>query len=285
MSRNQDTVALFFPNHCSNTATITHSEGWHAQYPASNMLDILYAKKAVAILPTVSFSVKFYSVQRCDVVSLASHNLSELATWRVRGYLDSELKYDSGERYIWEALHDSSELEWESDSFWFGTLSREDREFFTPLAYLILPETHTLDSITIDIHEPAPNTISIGRVFCAPLWQPRINAAYGQAHGIKSSTDMFIAEDINKTVHFDNRTPRRTMSMDLNVLDEDEGKITLLGMQRRLDISGEVMYMPTPAFSPSNYRLTMIARMVTLNPLVHDAWSNFKNSINLEEIL
>lgn len=286
MSRQPDTIALFFPNHCSERAAVTESAGWNSAYPASNMLDTLYARKAVAVSNTVSFTVKLPTVLRCDVAALASHNLSELATWRVRGYRGAELLYDSGVVRVWGELYSSLELEWEVDNFWFGTLNKDDREFFTPLAYLIFPTSYTLDSLKIDVMDSSPSTdISIGRVFCAPLWQPRINADYGQAHGLKSSTDSIVAEDINRTIHFDRRTPRRTMTMDLNTLDEDEGKVTLLGMQRRLDIDGEVMYMPSPVFSPTNYRLTMISRLASLNPLVNDAWSNFKNSINLEEIL
>ncbi len=109
------------------------------------------------------------------VVALIAHNLSSAAKVRIRASTVSDFAsttYDSGWVNAWASgTIPSALLEWESDSFWLGTVSAQMRAgYAAPYVKLTTRVTSRYWRIEIDDTSNSDTWIQIGRLFMSDTW-------------------------------------------------------------------------------------------------------------------
>lgn len=284
-------VILCWPNHV-NQASISGGS-WEPELPTSKLLDPTFAEQARStdLAPeSTQVLVNLARFLPVGVVALAAHNLSAVANWRVTVYFDqaaTDVLFQSDWRRVWPAVYASSELEWEYDNFWGGELDDNDRDSFTPLATMFLPDVQIGQAVLVEI-EDAGNPVgfvSLGRVFISDVWQPHYNVSYGVQWGYEIDTQFETAGDANRTEYADPATPKRTVTFALDHLDREEGFRRVLAAQRKIGLHGEILYAQESQASPESFATTFIARQVQVNPLAQPYFSTYTNSMSLKEIL
>ncbi len=284
-------VTLCWPNYLNEAAV---SGGvWSPGLPLSHIQSPLfarYARSANALPGSAQFKVELPRFRGVSAVALASHNLSASAQWRVRVWFDAsatELAWDSGQVDVWPAVFDTLETEWENDNWWSGTVTDYDRDAFTPLAAMFLPDVQIVRSVTVELFDALnpDGYITIGRAVVADAWQPEVNQDWGAQHGYHIDTDFAVAGNQHQTEFADPKTPRRTVSFTLSHLTEGEAFRKALALQRSQGIHGEVLYSGNIAPGPVSFAKTFVGRLVQADPLSNPYFSNYSASFNLREIL
>lgn len=283
-------ITLCWPNYISEAALSGGS--WEASLPLEHVQDGIFAVRARSTdLATASTTLTATLPRQRPVgaVALAAHNLSATAEWRVRVYADAgatDLLYDSGALPAWPALYQSPDLEWEYDNFWLGTLSEEDRNEFTPLAYHVF-DVQIGRVVTIDIEDP-DNTagwVSLGRVVVANVWQPTYNAAYGIQYSHVIDTEFEVAGDPQRTRYPAPVLPKRMVQGAFEHLNDQEAVQGMLGMQRDLGLHRELLYLPELTTTPQTWRRAFIAQNTQVDPITHPYHATYTYSFSLQEIL
>lgn len=223
-----------------------------------------------------------------QVLAIAAHNFSAAASYRVRIYRDAEqqdLLWDSEWRTVWPQLFATSELEWEYDNFWLGTIEEEDRALYTPLLTVFTDDVLLATSARVEIEDVGngEGAIRFGRLFVADAWQPAYNASFGLRHGFDIATQH--AEAGDRTEYAEVKRQRRTASLALEHLSEEEAYQRIYSMQRTQGTHREVLYAVNLRAAPETFSRTFLGRLQTPDPLDHPYAHTHTASLNLMEIL
>ncbi len=290
MALDLNKVALCYPNY---TDLGTLSGGTYtAGLPLNNAKNRIFAKKARTTNLTAAntlFNLALARVRPVGCVAIAAHNFSATSTVRIRVYAEiaqTTLLYDSGVISVWPAVYDSSsELEWEYNNFWEGTLDETDRAAFTPLFTHIF-EIQIAESIKVEIFD-STNTagyVEFGRIFVSDVFQPAINMIYGVEFGYENATE--IESALDTTEYFDRKRQKRTATFQFDALSESEAFQKIYNMRRDLGIDGEILYAYNlQSGSPSFQARTFLGRNVTVNGLSQPYIDRFDSAISLLEII
>ncbi|WP_110693283.1 hypothetical protein [Salinicola halophyticus] len=224
------------------------------------------------------------------VVALPAHNLSSTAKYRVRLYRTADATdelWDSGERDVWPIVYGLNDVIWGNPNFWNRRMDESTRETYTPLLTVFPPDAVVAQAVRIELYDPRNVTgaITLGRVFISDAWQPEYNMSYGVQYGHNTGTQVTEAKDRARTEYFDDYTPKRTVSFQLEHLDELEAFLSVYRLQRTEDIRGEILFLQSTASSPVNFSRTMLARQTSLDPLVNPYLDTHSHTFNLQEIL
>lgn len=284
-------LILCWPNHVNEA--VVSGGGWEAEQPADMVLDPVFAELARSKDAQPSNTQMMLTLKRyrpIGVVAIAAHNLSASAAWRVTTFFDdagAEQAWQSDWQRVWPEVYATSELEWEYDNFWGGEFDDQDRESFTPLAWVFLPAVQIGRGVRIEINDtgnPA-GYVSVGRVFISDVWQPEYNMSFGVQWGHQIATSFEEAGDPNRTEYADPTTPKRTVSFALEHLSKEEGFRRLLAAQRKIGLHGEILYAESTQPTPESFATTFIGRQVQVNPLAHPYVAAYTNAMALMEIL
>lgn len=284
-------LILCWPNHVNEGAI--SGGGWESELPVSKLLDPTFAEQARSVDTAPGNTQMLLTISRfrpIGVVALAAHNLTAVANWRVTVYFDQAgtgVLWQSDWMRVWPAVYASSELEWEYDNYWGGEFDDADRESFTPLATLFLPNAQVGQSVRVEIDDASnpAGFVSLGRLFVSNVWQPNYNMSYGVQWGYDIDTQFETAGDANRTEYADPATPKRTVSFALEHLDREEGFRRALAAQRQIGLHGEILYAQEVTPSPESFATTFIARQVQVSPLAHPYFNTYTNAMALREIL
>lgn len=291
MALDGEKLTLCWPNYVNESSL--SGGNWSSQMPLEFLKSQLFSRKAVSAtadpLDTQIF-MQFGRFRPIHAITIAAHNLTPVAQWRVRGYYDqnyTEQRFDTGWVDVWPALYSTAELEWEFDNFWLGTLTAEDRADFTPLAYLFLDNPYLCQSLHIEISDPSnpAGYVAIGRLLVSDAWQPEINMAYGVTYGYENGTTVDEANDPNRTEHFDPSTPKRTMSFTLDALSEAEAFNRIHRMHRVQGVHKEVLVAEGTEFRQEKLNRVFIGRITEPDPISHPYYQTYSTSLSLKEIL
>jgi hypothetical protein len=288
MALDKNRVTLGLQN---EVASVTLTSGsWNASFPLTNLKTRFLpeiARSTNLLAASTKFNGVFSSYKTIGMVALANHNLSSAAKWRVRLYYDNgfaTLMYDSGVMDVWPTVYLPDQLNWEDNNFWTGQLSDAERSQFTALATNIF-ENVLAQSFLIEIFDTTNSDgyVQVGRLILSEAWQPTYNMSYGVEFGyINNST---IDQAIDQTEYFNELTPRRTVRFSLKYLTEREAFNRVLLSQRKLGISGEVLFAYNLNITPQYYQRTFLSRYEKPNPILYPYLNKFENDINLLEIV
>lgn len=267
---------------------------WSSELPRRHLQTPIFAEVAESadLNPaSTQYDVTFSRLRTVALVLLAAHNLSVDARWRVRVFRDAEATneaWDSGWRQAWPAVYSSSELNWEDPNFWSGVPFEEDREDFTPLAWVFADAAQVCRRVRVEIDNPnnPDGAVRIGRAFIANAWQPQYNFNWNIQYGLDIGTEFETADNEDETEYADPKRPRRTVSLELGHLSEEEGFSQIHAMMRRQGLHKEVFYTEDRnAVGPQSFAKSFVGRFASVNPLTNPYHANYTNAINLREIL
>ncbi|WP_311948963.1 hypothetical protein [Halomonas piscis] len=287
----QRKITLCWPNHAG--AAALSGGGWSANMPLAHLADPAFAVAAESVdadPANTQFDLTFPRFLPVGVIALASHNLTVDAEWRVRLWRDTaatDLSWDSGWMMAWPSVYSSSELEWEYDNFWLGTVDEAQRGDFTALTTHFADEVQIVRRVTVEISDTAnpDGVIRLGRAFVGDTWQPEYNAAYGIQYGHEIGTEFEVAGNPEQTEYADVRAAKRTVQFALEHLSEEEGFRRTLALQRAQGLHGEVLYSEGGHLDALAFQRTFIGRLSSIDPLAHPYFATYSNSISLKEIL
>lgn len=283
-------ITLCWPNYIDTAALSGGS--WEAELPIKHAANPTFAVRARSTdldAASTQFSVAMARIRPVAAAALAAHNLSTDAEWRIYVYADAgqqELRYDSGWLRVWPALYQSTDLEWEYDTFWAGLPTAEDRDDFTALATHFF-RVQVAACVRIEISDPGnpDGYVELGRAMVSDAWQPRFNASFGIQHGHEIATEFETAGDAAQTRYAEPKAPKRTVQLSLDHLSETEGVQRMLGLQRTQGLHRDLLYAYSIAPSPENWRRTFIGQLAQADPLTHPYHATHTTQLSIQEVL
>ncbi|WP_353980933.1 hypothetical protein [Salinicola endophyticus] len=289
MALNPDTITLCWPNRVER-ATLSGG-AWLDSLPLTLAQDPTLAvrcKSQNADPASTWFDITLDKPRPIQCLAIAAHSFSAPARYRVRIYGDTDrqfLLWDSAWQTVWPQLFATSELEWEYDNYWLGTIAEEDRALYTPLLTVFADEVQLAQQVRVEIDDAGnpEGAVRFGRVFLADAWQPATNVSYGIQHGFDNATEF--AEAGDRTEYADVKRQRRTATFSLDWLSEEEAYQRLYSLQRVLGTHGELVYAFNLAARPENFARTFLARQQQLDPLAQPYAFTHTHSLKLLEIL
>lgn len=166
-------------------------------------------------------------------VVLPQSTLGPSSTIRVRLYSGAALKWDSGEQWANAGTTTVNEDWTEELNDNYGPASGNEFGYFMSNSTAVyLHEQLMADQVVINITDQDSNTIDISRLLIGPYFEPRLNAAYGQASQlIDMSTH---ARTASGSLRTDRGPLARSLAFDLSyVHKEDRGRVQRL-MERSI---------------------------------------------------
>ncbi len=222
------------------------------------------------------------------VVALIAHNLSSAAKVRIRASTVSDFAsttYDSGWVNAWASgTIPSALLEWESDSFWLGTVSAQMRAgYAAPYVKLTTRVTSRYWRIEIDDTSNSDTWIQIGRLFMSDTWTAANNYNYGAT--LAHDDPAIIDTALDGTEFYGARSRRRSMKARLEWLSESEAYTKALDLQRIVGATGELIVIPDSADTTYGYQRNLYARLAELSPVSVLLPSRYGVDLDLRELL
>ncbi|SDJ24210.1 hypothetical protein SAMN04487867_12969 [Vreelandella titanicae] len=291
MALDPNKIALCWPNYI-DTAVVSGG-AWVPTLPLEHVKDARFSvvAKTASLDPIdTQFSITLPKRQRLHALAIPAHNMSSTATLRARVYRDAgqtDLILDTGWQDVWPVLYGLDDVVWGNDNFWNRRLAEDDRQNYTPLAIVFFEERLLGSSMHVELRDTAntDGAIVMGRVMVTDVWQPRKNLDHGVQHGYDTGTQITWAGDPSRTGYARRVTPKRTVTFDLNNLNEDEAFLRIHRLQRTQDIVGEILYLWSPVPSPINFARAMIAQQTELNGITYPYYANYEHAMSLLEIL
>lgn len=283
MAFEQNKVTLCWPNLIDRCALSSASTFLR---PLTRLQKRVLDDRAITGDTSPAITVTLDQPRAVGVVAMFAHNLSAQATWRVRVYDDADqLLEDSGTQDVWPALFQSYELAWESEHFWAGTISEEDRERFTSQAIWFADKAWIAAKIVIDISDGtnAEGVVSLGRLFLGDVFQPEYNISYGIRWGFTARST--VGETEGKVRYFRKEPELRQCSMSFDWLSEAEAFSRLFRMRRDVGITEEMLFAQQLNKDIRFLQRTMLCTAERPDPIVHPDAARHTHALSLTEIL
>lgn len=264
------------------SATLTSDTTWTATLPITNLQNYLLPKVArTANNNPFTLTATFASAVTCGCVFIANHNLNRLSTIRIKTYNGATEKSDSGVMHVYpqrlNALVAAAEI---------ATL-RHDFSYF-------LPQNEAIDKVEISITPSGGSYVQIGRVFIGETYEPIGGVDYGDQPMVYKDLSE-IKTTLRGVRYAYPQQKLRSVDLNLKYVPEVEAFDSLLNAQRRIGLTGEIVYShsgrPTLtslsgiyAQSTQFFSQCFIANMVDLNPLNQNFYNAFSMQMKFLEI-
>lgn len=262
--------------------------GWNASLPLANLQTRQVtepARSTSAALTNTKFDSDFGRLRPFRGFALVNHNLSIDAKWRITlgGTFGGSEVLDSGWLDVWRLTFDDDLFEWGDAGWWEG--ASDDEYVRAPFAAIHVADgSYSARYMRIEIDD-AGNTdgyVQIGRVFAGGGIVPTYNMSYGYSEQWESMSTVTEAESGSE--FFSGGRGYRVARPSFEVLSASEVR-TLTEMQRRLGVTGEVLWGPNPADAEHMQRFGFLARMRTLSPIEYPYYNIHRQAFEMKEII
>lgn len=270
----------------ADSATFEALGSWLAGLPLPNLQSREMAKVARstnATLASTKFGLNHGTAVNQRVVTLANHNMSADARWRVKFGTTSggaEIK-DSGWMDVWRMAFGDI-LEWESATWWLGVAG--DEYLRSPYCAMYdAGETYTARYLTIEIDDTAnvDGYVQIGRLFAGDAFQPEYGFTKNELQHYWH--DLSIKDEAESGADWSNEKRKlRCASFVLPFLSEIETAY-LHEMQRLCGTTRDVVYMPFPSNPSENQRHGFLGLMTELSAIEYPYTKRNKLPLRLKE--
>lgn len=262
---------------------------YETDYPVTNAQNLVYAKVArttdlqAASLVLTGTSTTMRGVR---LFGIAAHNMSRLATYRLRLYSDVAMAtelYDSGIQRVWPSVRSYTGRSWYSPGFWTGQYTQAEMSGQIPFLPIYLSQAYNIRAFRFDFSDAnnPDGYVEIGLLEVAGGWQPSGGVQYGAQFGLRNY-DQTTELDGGLVRHFE-FAPSYVFQGEIPALDETELFNNAFELFRRNKAVRPFIWIPYPD-KPLTYLQT--AKMVRLaNPgLFGHAFYNYGSvPLNLEE--
>jgi len=282
-------VLLAFPD---KAALGTVSGGsFYSTLPVSNILTsvITQVARTTDLTPTsTQFVLDAGRVQGASVIGLLNHNMSLPARVRVTASLTADFgtaSYDSGWCAVWSGLFATSDLEWEDDSWWAGTIDADAIGSMRPA--FVLPTGSDVFGrywkVEIDDATNSAGYVQIGRLFLAKSWTPARNPAYGW--GIQWVSDSAVETSLGGTKYFSPRSSARKSRISLGWMTKAEAYSKALEIQRQLGDFGELLVVADQDDASTLQQRSFLARISGSDEVRHIRANVYSVEFELSEVV
>ena len=259
--------ALLGYNNLIDGATLSGGS-WFAALPLTNLQDRrlgVLARSTDATTASTKFDTNLGSAQSIRIIALVNHNLSNAATFRVKGSSSSSFAttvYDSGALDVWPAAY-------------LATVTDNGTGIWTRA--LCLPSATSAQYWRVEITDTANTAgyVQFGRLFIGPAWQPEINIAYNG--GITVEDTSVIQTAIGGADYFDERPRVRILRFSTNYMTEADAMNYAYEIQNRMGVTSEVFVVWNPDDTTHAPRRQFLARLRSLSAITNpyaDQWNN-----------
>lgn len=265
---------------------------WNASLPLTNLQTRQVQKVARttnALLASTQFVADMGSAKSINCVALVVHNMSAAALVRITACSNSGFtspEYQSAWIEVWPAgVIPISQLEWEDDNFWLGTMTQEARAGYNSPFLHILPSSQFLRYWKIEVNDtfnPA-GYVNFGRLFMAQSWQPLHNMTYGANLGYDDPTE--VVTSLTGAEYFDVRGKYRLHKFDLDFLSKEEVHQQIFEMQRLSGTSSEILVVPDKDDSTTFVQRSFVGRLKSISPVAQNHLAYYTTSIEIKELL
>ena len=288
-------LLIGWPNRIDEATLVGGS--WQAAMPLAHLKNRVLGIKARSTddaTASTKFTINLGGLRSIRALALVNHNLSGPAKVRViatqgdpAGTPGATL-YDTGWVAAWDfglGSWDVNNFEWADERFWGGGFLAEEIEGYRATWVHALPAPVTAQwwQVQMDDTANAAGYVEIGRVFIGECWEPVKNASYGAAIGYTSRTD--VEEARSGAEYFDARSAYRVWRGSLDWMDTDEAMTRALEMQRRLDVSGEALFILDTADRRNMLRTSFLGRLRRLTEIEHPYLDTHRMAVELKELL
>lgn len=266
---------FFAWNNMADTAVLTGGS-WTDGLPLNNLKNRKQARAARSTSVATS-ATRFVidlgaSSKIWRVLALVAHNIGLSGRWRVTAGSDALVAsptYDSGWLDAWEAVYETSELEWEQDNFWAGQYSEEERKGLNPRVIHRPPQFRAERYVAVEIDDAinVDSFVQIGRLFIANGWQASSNILVGATFGV--SDDSEVQESWSGAEVFTEKRRRREATIELAPMEDAEAYGKAFEMMRQAGTSGEVLFQWSGTDTKLALQRQFLCRMPRLSPIQH----------------
>lgn len=290
--------AIFaFPNWVDSTFySVSFTGGsWEVDLPLTNLVDPILqnvARSTDASNPSTQFVINMGAPRNVLVVAIPGSNLSQDATYRIRGYTDAGLTinvFDSGILPVWGIVFPWESLAFEDPSFWTGQTSPESVSNYPQPIIATMPDYVDINAqywkIEFDDTTNTDGYVELNRLFIAGAYQPSINIQYGAQLGWSTST--VSEESLGGVLFFDERPTRRNLKVNLNVIPLQEAMNNLFEAYRAQGISRQIFFIYDPEDTANLARRSFLCYFVNIqnNPVVEDNYLLTQQQVELLEVI
>lgn len=270
---------------------------WRATMPLSNVQSRVLgvrARSTSASTAATKMTIDLGTERAVRGLALVNHTLSAPARVRViategdPASAPGATLYDSGWVAAWDygiGPWKVGNFEWDDDRFWGGGFLPEEVQgyrstWIRPLVSEVLARWWQ-----IQMSDPSnvAGYVEVGRVFIGEGWQPENNASYGASIGYESRTE--VDEARSGAEYFDTRSAYRVWRGSLDWMSESEAMTNALEMQRRMDVSGEVLFVFDPGDTRNWIRSSFLGRLRRLTPIEHPYLDTHRMAVEIKELL
>lgn len=282
--------ALMAYKNRSDAAVLTGGS-WLDAAPLTNMQvrDLSLKAQSIDTNPANStFDINMGSDTYNQAFALIDTNLSTTATVRLivaNDPLFAVPSYDTGTRNMYDAIYDSTVLEWEDDNWWSGQPSEDDLSGYKR-NFIHIPPTLVYGQyarwIITDADSP-DHGVRIGRLFTGPIWQFAINPDYGASIAYESNS--LVDTSLGGVDFIYNLPASRVLRFTNSFMQSVEAYQKALEITRKQDVGGEILFVLDNDDTANRFRTSFWARMRALNPLTAYAYALFEEAFELKELI
>lgn len=218
--------------------------------------------------------------------ALVNHNCALDATVRVRASNNadgSSPDFDSGAVDVWPAVYNTIDLPFYHPEFWSGRYSEEERAGYTPTKIISSPEVVSCRYWLVEINDPnnTKGYVQFGRPFVGPAWQMAINMDYGASIGLEDPST--VTKSLSGQKYFDKKTIVRVARFTTSWLSEGEAFGNAFEIQRRMGLTGEIVFQQNPDDTIQALRRQFYGTMRALNPFEYPNVDIYSTAWEIEE--
>jgi hypothetical protein len=266
---------------------------WLTALPLGNLVTpylAQLARSSNALAASTQFDIDLQTARAIRVAALVRHNLSQAATFRIRGSNTAGVfttpVYDSGTINVFSTSYAPGSLPWGYPQLWTGMATAEDLAYYKSLAFVhVMPELETARYWRIEIVDTAnaAGYVQMGRVFLGPGFQPSVNVAFGAALGWSTQTSSQRSEG---GVDYFHATPqRREFTGTIEDMPLDQALELVHDMYGRLGKDGQFIFVLDAADQYHMHRRAFLATLKDLPPLVYAYYGTQTAAISCSEVL
>lgn len=263
---------------------------WLTALPLPNLLLSMQARIARSTNATAAatqMQIDLGSAQLARLVGLVRHNCSVGATYRITAgtTLGGSQIYDSGTLPVWPSVYLPSDLEWEDDNWWLGTISQADAAGYPISLWHDCGENVRAQYWRIEIFDTAnpAGYVQAARLWIGQVWSPQVN--YGLGGSLTWEARAEEERSLGGVLYFDQRPSARVFRFELAALSDVEAFGWALDMQRRVGTSREVVVIPDPDDAQRRFKRDLLGRLRRLDPLEQWAVGHQSTGYEVEELL
>lgn len=277
---------LGWPNRAGDGATVSGGD-WLAGLPLANLLtrELTEIARSDGLADTV-IDFDFGTSRTLRSFALCNHNLARTATWRIQlgttaGAADV---FDSGDLAAWLIDFDTGVRDWEDENWWPGNY--DDDSVGHPFAAIYLAPAEVSARymrITIDDEFNPKGYVQLGRVFAGAGISPRHNMSYGMGDSWETLSQ--VETTPGGTDFFDERRAYRVTQFTIDHIDQQADFSSFYEMQRRLGITGEVLYIPSDSDMTATQLTGFVGRFRKLSPIEYPYYNSRKQAFEIKELI